>query len=178
MATLKIKRQDGWRWSSMHFIACSSLEVLGFTLQNYRSATPQGPQEFSDANHDISMPTMKSISSPQTFIIPFGLTQHFFSSWRLLTIVAAWARTSTPLRVWAMVYHHGSAWTSKQYESTDVYGSLRGDPDVWNEGVLHKGMDLGYGSWPDQRYGSPVGLGYGSGPYIYTDRHDVCHNCE
>ena len=44
------------------------------------------------------------------------------------------------------------------------YGSARGDPDVWiGLDHLRFGMDRGYGS--------PVGLGYGSGLYILTCSH-------
>jgi hypothetical protein len=56
-------------------------------------------------------------------------------------------------------------------QKTGIYGSLRGYPDVWNEGVTQKGMDRGYGSGHDQGYGSPVAPGYGSGPYILSCSH-------
>ena len=58
-----------------------------------------------------------------------------------------------------IIYHQMICIYIYGYGSKKGYGSLPGDPDVWNEGVSSK--------W----YGPPVSPGYGWGLYILSCRY-------
>ena len=82
------------------------------------------------------------------------------------------------IHIYVIIYIYINMYGSKNWYGLDGYAVwyrwVRGDPDVWNEGVtqmisneflsLQKGMDRGYGPCV---CGSPVCPGYGSGPHIY-----------
>ena len=64
--------------------------------------------------------------------------------------------------------------TTHNHGSKNRYGSLRGDPDVWNEGITHMTSNEFYPKGHESGVWIACASGYRSGPYILSCSYRFC----